>query len=76
MSESPTAERLRVLCAALEDLDKAMTPFSEESGEWVSAYVIPAGPWHRILALVRGGLWPEYVNERLSEPSPGPDRAS
>jgi hypothetical protein len=66
--ESPTAEAYRVLCAAVEDMDQKMTRYGDEQGEWVTAYIVPASPWHRILGLVRGGLWPSFVEERLTPP--------
>jgi hypothetical protein len=58
-------ESWRVLRDALEELDTKMTPYS--SGEWIENYVVPAGPWHRILGLIRGSLWPAYVDERLAK---------
>jgi chromosome segregation ATPase len=42
-----------------------MAPYG--SGEWVEHYIVPAGPWHRIMGLVRGGLWPEFVQARTAE---------
>jgi hypothetical protein len=64
-TESVNAEMVRVLCLAIEDMDLKMTPYSSGEGEFIEHYVVPAAPWHRILGLVRGGLWPGYVEERL-----------
>lgn len=45
-------EEIAALRAAVEDVDATLT--REDDGEWVRAYVMPAGPWHRLLGLVRG----------------------
>lgn len=51
------------VCKAAEAVDAKLTRYG--SGDWVESYVMPAGPWHLLLGLVRGGLWPEYTNDKL-----------
>lgn len=53
MSYVRTREMLLELRAAIEAMDLKMTRYSD--GEWVTAYIVPAGPWHRILGLARNG---------------------
>ena len=52
------AERLQTLIQALEDMDSKMVGLTVEGDEeeWITMYNVPAGPWHRILGLIRGGL--------------------
>lgn len=63
-------EYVRVLHNALEELGMKMTEYSDERGEMVTAYVIPTGPWHRVLAMIRGSLPPSYVADRLDANAP------
>ena len=64
---SDAAKWAAAICQAVEATDAKATQYG--SSEWVEAYVIPAGPWHLILGLCRGGLWPEYVNDKLRDGS-------
>lgn len=62
---SDAAKWADAVCKAVEAMDLKMTQYG--SGEWVEAYMVPAGPWHLLLGLVRGGLWPEYTNDKLRD---------
>lgn len=64
---------VRVLHAALEELDQKMVKYGDEEG-YATAYVIPVGPWHRIFALMRGSLSESYVEERLDANAPTPEQ--
>lgn len=43
---------LRQIKRLTEEVDQKAT--QEAEGEWVRAYVIPSGVWHRLLGIVRG----------------------
>lgn len=72
--DSPTVEAYRALVNAIEEMDRKLTTYWDEKGEWAVAYVVPAGPWHRLFALARAGLPPSYVEERLDANAPTPEQ--
>lgn len=49
----PKEPAIGALLLAIEAMDMKMTRMG--SGEWVEAYMVPAGPWHRILGIARSG---------------------
>lgn len=52
---SADSERLRAALEAFDAKLETESTFEESGQEFVAFYRVPAGPWHKILALIRGG---------------------
>lgn len=43
----------KAMCEGIEEMDTQMLHMVNQSSEWTQLYVVPTGPWHRLLGMAR-----------------------